>query len=99
MHYFEHWGDHWHHFPLAMCLFMFIMMAIFIFILYKRRGSFITSRWFRQNWGRNWFADCYRYRTGESASEILKRRYVDGEINKEEFEQKRRDISDKVQAK
>jgi len=69
-------------------------MVICIFFLYKKRRSTFGGRWFRQNWRRDWFLDCYRNRTLESATEILKKRYVRGEINKEEFEKKKKDISD-----
>jgi uncharacterized membrane protein len=73
---------------------MFLVMAICIFIFYRRRGFIFNSRWFRQNRGHGWFADCYSTRNLESADDILNKRYVRGEINKEEFEQLKRDISD-----
>jgi uncharacterized membrane protein len=94
MHSFETWGDHWHYFSGAMFIIMFLMMAICIFIFYRRRGFIFNSRWFRQNGNRSWFSDCYSTRNLESADDILNKRYVRGEINKEEFEQLKRDISD-----
>jgi uncharacterized membrane protein len=93
MHYFETWGNSWHFFPGFMFMIMILIMAVCIFI-FCRRGFIFNRRWFRQNWGRDWFTNCYREKIEESASDLLKKRYVLGEINKEEFEQMKRDISD-----
>ena len=94
MHHFEMWGEGWHYFPVTMCIIMFLIMAICIFIFYRKRGFIFDNRWFRQNWGRDWFADCFRTGAVETADDILKKRYVRGEINKEEFEQMKRTITD-----
>jgi len=73
---------------------MLLIMTICFFFVYRKRRIFFNSGWFRQNWSGDWFADRYRMRRGESASELLKKRYVRGEINKEKFEQMKRDISE-----
>ena len=92
MHHFESWEHGWHYFPASMCIIMFLIMVVCFFYFYKKRRISFNRSWFRQNWSRDWFADCYGNRTGESASDILKKRYVSGEINKEEFEQMKKDI-------
>lgn len=94
MCYLETWGEGFHYFPVIMFLFMILIMTVFILIIYRRRRYIFNSRWFRQNWGRDWFANCSGERTKESASDILKKRYARGEINKEEFEEMKKDISD-----
>jgi putative membrane protein len=94
MHYFEAWGEGWYYFPLAMCVIMFFLMVIFIFIFYRRRQFIFRSKYFRRNWGRGLFAACCGTSSANSAINILKKRYASGEINKEEFEAMKRDISD-----
>ena len=94
MHHFETWGDSWHYFPATMCFFMFIIMAVCFFLFYRKRGFGFNRNWFRQNWNRDRSANCNRSRRSESAIELLKKKYVRGEINKELFEQMKKDISD-----
>ena len=94
MYHFETWEHSWHYFPAVMFLVMFIIMVVCFFYFYKKRRVFFNSSWFRHNWSRDWFSDCYKSRRSESASEILKKRYVRGEISKEVFEQMNKEISD-----
>ncbi len=86
-------SDSWHYLPIVMFMIMLFIMTAFIFIIYRRRRYIFNGKWFRQNWSRDWFTNCYRTKTKETATEILKKRYVQGEISKEEFEQIKRDIS------
>lgn len=44
-------------------------------------------------WGVQWAVRAGLGRTEDSALEILKKRYARGEISKEEYEEKKRDIS------
>jgi hypothetical protein len=76
MHHFESWEHGWFYFPVTMCFVMFIIMVVCFFYFYKKRRVYFNSRWFRQNWSKDWSADCYRSRRGESASDILKKRYA-----------------------
>ncbi|HEU4639219.1 MAG TPA: SHOCT domain-containing protein, partial [Candidatus Binatia bacterium] len=43
--------------------------------------------------GVRWLMRDQKERRGDSAMEILRQRYARGEINKEEFEAKKRDLS------
>ena len=87
-------SNSWHYLPIVMFMIMLFIMTAFIFIIYRRRRYIFNGKWFRQNWSRDWFTNCSGVRTKESAGDILKKRYVRGEINKEEFEKMKRDISD-----
>ena len=93
MHYHETWGHSWHYFPAIMCLVMFLIMVVCFFYIYQKRRMFFNSSWFRHKWSRDWFADCNRSERGESASEILKKLYERGQINKEVFEQMKKENS------
>ena len=88
MHHFESWEHGWHYFPASMCIIMLLIMVVCFFYFYKKRRIFFNS-----GWSRHWFADCYRSRRSDSAIDLLKKRYVRGEINKEVFEQMKEDIS------
>ena len=44
-------------------------------------------------WGSQWAVKSGLSRTEESAIEILKKRYARGQISKEEFEEKKRDMA------
>ena len=60
------------------------MVVSFLLIL----GIVLLVAWAVQRAGKSGFG-----RTEDSALEILKKRYARGEINKAEFEEKKRDIS------
>lgn len=94
MHHFESWEHGWFYFPATMCFIMFIIMAICLIYFYRKRRVFFNSSRFRQNWSRDWFSDCFKNRRVESAIDILEKRYARGEINKDVFEQMKKDISD-----
>ncbi len=53
-----------------------IAMMVLCFLMVRRGGGCMTGR----------------HRSGESAREILDRRYASGEIGKEEYEEKKRAI-------
>ena len=82
-------GENWYYFPRIMFIVMFVMMIFFIIGLYRRRGFLFGRRWFGCNWAQNSFTGD---RGIESASDLLKKRYVKGEITKEEYEQIKKDI-------
>ena len=71
---------------------MLLIMVVCFIHFYKKRRIYFKSNWFRHNWRQDWFSDCYTGRNSESANEILKKRYARGEINKEVFEQMKKDI-------
>ena len=74
----EHfWWGGWWMFPMAMPVIMVVVILIALYFLFGRRG-------FRSSW---WD----RYPGGESALDILKKRYAKGEISKEEFERIKKD--------
>lgn len=76
-------AEHTHHWPPLLTFFL-VFMIIFILIgIWRRRYMACRSpRWFH-------YHDFYR----SDASEILKKRYAQGEINKEEYERMKREIN------
>lgn len=60
-------------------LFMFLMMALFFL------GLVLLIRYFGGDW--------HRDGQGENALDVLKKRYAKGEIDKKEFEEKRKDLT------
>jgi putative membrane protein len=63
-----------------------VLMALFWIAVIV--GIIVLIRWLFVSTG----AKGHRAISGDSALEILKRRYARGEINKEEFEQKKKDL-------
>ena len=67
-------------------IFPFMMMAMCFFMMRRRRGSMMCGFGFR---------DKYRHyiSTSDSATDILDKRYASGEIDQEEYEEKKRTLT------
>lgn len=63
-----------------------LIIAICFFMMRKRRGSMMCGFGFREK-------DRPHISTSDSAADILDKRYVSGEIDKEEYEDKKRTLT------
>lgn len=72
-----------------------ILGAIFVFLLWIVAIVFIVKIIRRLLWGSRWqgMHDWKKSIQGNTALDLLNERYVKGEINKEEYEQKKKDVS------
>jgi putative membrane protein len=79
--YPEHyWQWHLWIFPIIMPIFWIVMIGLCLYFIFGRNRS-----------NRTWVSG--RGFEGETALDILKKRYARGEINQDEFERMKRDIS------
>ena len=74
------WQWHLWVFPMFMPIFWIVIIGLCLYFIFGRRGP--AKPW-----------EPGRSPEGETALDILKKRYAKGEISKDEFEQMKRDIS------
>jgi len=74
------WQWHFWFFPKFIPIIWFVIMGLCLYFI-------ISRRWARKPWEAGGGPE------GETALDILKKRYARGEISKDEFEQMKRDIS------
>ena len=79
------WFGPWFIFPII----ALVLMIVVLFLVFGPRGPFAHLAG-RGGWGEHSGSGASG---GESALDILKRRYARGEITKEQFEQMRRDVA------
>ena len=73
------WQWHLWVFPMFMPIFWIVIIGLCLYFVFGRRGA--PKPW-----------ESGRSPEGETALDILKKRYAKGEISKDEFEQMKRDI-------
>lgn len=77
-HEYFWWGPMWF-FPMVMPILLVLVVVFCLYFLFGRGGA-------------KQFGEAQPGRDGDSALDILKKRYARGEINKEEYEQIKKDI-------
>lgn len=91
------WHSHgtgfWWICPLMM-LFMFAIFAAVYFVVRRRRGDLRPPwRWMSEHPEARHLVEGYQDATSESAVDILNKRYARGELEKEEYEEKKAAIA------
>ena len=74
------WQWHFWFFPTFMPILWFVIVGLCLYFIFSRR-------WARKPWESGPSPE------GETALDILKKRYAKGEINQDEFERMKRDIA------
>ncbi len=88
-----HGPSFWWMFPMMM-LFMFAIIAAIYFALRRHRGEWRPPwRWMSEHPDARHLFEDYQDATSESAVDILNKRYARGEIEKEEYEEKKAAIA------
>ena len=88
-----HGPGFWWIFPLMM-LFMFAIIAAIYFVLRRHRGDGQPPwQWMSEQAGGRQHFEGYRDTASESAMDILDKRYARGDIEKEEYEEKKAAIA------
>ena len=78
------WGGWWM-FPVVMPLVMIMVLVTLLYFVFGGGGV-------RRPWWHDSDAPSTRPKDSETAIEIVKKRYAKGEINREEFEQIKKDL-------
>ena len=85
----SHWSGFWWLCPLMM-LFMFVFFALVFFVLRRNRGAWRPPwRWMSEQLENQQIYEGYGGAVQESALDILNKRYARGDIEKDEYEDKK----------
>lgn len=74
------WWNGWWMFPFGMPILLVAVLVAVLYLIFGGRGRWLDSDGSSSN-------------RGESAIEILRKRYAKGEIKREEFEQMKKDLN------